>query len=180
MKIVAIVGMPGAGKSEVAGIFEKKGFTRIRFGDITDIEIAKRNLPLNETNERIVREQLRHENGMAAYAILNSPLIEKAAAKSNVVIDGLYSWEEYIYLKSKFGDNFRVLAVWSSPTTRYRRLASRKHRPLTCSEANTRDKAEIENVNKGGPIAMADFTIANESSLDDLVTQIDRIIREIE
>lgn len=180
MKILAIVGMPGAGKSEVAGVFEKKGFTRIRFGDITDIEVARRNLPLNEKNERIVREQLRQEHGMAAYAILNSPAIEKASQKSNVVIDGLYSWEEYLYLKSKFGDNFYVLAVWSAPKTRYQRLTDRKHRPLTNEEANARDKAEIENVNKGGPIAMADFTITNESSLEDLIIQTGQIIIKIQ
>ena len=180
MKIIAIVGMPGAGKSEVAGVFERKGYVRIRFGDITDVEVARRNLTLNEISERIVREQLRQEHGMAAYAVLNSPAIEKATEKSSVVIDGLYSWEEYLYLKSKFSENFRVLAVWSSPKTRYLRLTGRKHRPLTNEEANARDKAEIENINKGGPIAMADFTITNESSMDDLIKQTDQIIQKIE
>ena len=38
MKVVAIVGMAGAGKSEVAHAFESNGFTRIRFGDVTDEE----------------------------------------------------------------------------------------------------------------------------------------------
>jgi len=59
MKIVALVGMAGSGKSEVARYFEKNGYNRIRFGDITDIEVKKRGLPLNEANELIVREQLR-------------------------------------------------------------------------------------------------------------------------
>ncbi len=47
MKVVSIVGMAGAGKSEVAGVFEENGFIRIRFGDITDEEIRKRGLELN-------------------------------------------------------------------------------------------------------------------------------------
>ena len=59
MKVVAIVGMAGSGKSEVARQFEKTGYIRIRFGDITDEEVKKRGLPLNEENERQVREQLR-------------------------------------------------------------------------------------------------------------------------
>ena len=179
MKILAVVGMPGAGKSEVARVFEQSGYVRIRFGDITDEEVARRSLPLNEANERLVREQLRQEHGMAAYAILNLPKIEKTLPKANVVIDGLYSWEEYLFLKSKFSDNIYVVAVWASPKTRYRRLTGRNKRPLTIAEAAARDKAEIENVNKGGPIAMADFTITNESSLIDLTKQSQRIIAEI-
>lgn len=39
MKVISIVGMTGAGKSEVARLFEENGFTRIRFGDVTDEEI---------------------------------------------------------------------------------------------------------------------------------------------
>ncbi|MCR4393968.1 MAG: AAA family ATPase, partial [Dehalococcoidales bacterium] len=70
-KVVAIVGMAGSGKSEVAKILESKGFIRVRFGDITDQEIKKRGLALNEDNERHIREILRKELGMAAYAILN-------------------------------------------------------------------------------------------------------------
>ena len=87
MKIVALVGMAGSGKSEVARYFEKNGYVRIRFGDITDIEVKKRGLPLNEANERQVREQLRREHGMAAYAKLNLPRIDETLQKSNVVLD---------------------------------------------------------------------------------------------
>ncbi len=176
MKVISIVGMPGSGKSEVAGVFEKKGFSRVRFGDLTDEEIARRGLELNEKNERSIRELLREEHGMSAYARLNLPRIDSALERSDVVIDGLYSWEEYIFLKSHYGDDFYVVAVWASPGTRYSRLAGRPNRSLTLEEAAARDKAEIENINKGGPIAMADFTIANESSLGDLQGEAERII----
>jgi dephospho-CoA kinase len=176
MKIIAIVGMTGSGKSEVSRIFAEEGFTYIRFGDVTDNEITKRGLELNEANERHVREQLRRELGMAAYAKLNLPGIDAALKKSNVVIDGLYSWEEYLFLKENFGEYFIVVAVWSSPKTRYTRLMTRQVRGLTSEEASSRDKAEIENINKGGPIAMADFTVINESFMDDLETEVLRII----
>jgi dephospho-CoA kinase len=177
MRIVSIVGMAGAGKSEAAQVFEKKGFIRIRFGEITDQEIKKRRLELNEKNERSVRELLRKEHGMAAYAELNLPMIDIAVKQGqNVVIDGLYSWEEYVFLKSYYRDNLYLLAVWASPETRYARLTGRRDRPLTLKEAVSRDRAEIEKVNKGGPIAMADFTIINESSLDYLRKEAERII----
>ena len=176
MKVVSIVGMPGSGKSEVAGLFEEKGFVRIRFGDITDDEVNKRGLELNEKNERNIRESLRKEHGMAAYAQLNLPRIDSALKHSNVVIDGLYSWEEYTFLKNHYGEDFFTVAVWASPGTRYKRLASRSNRQLTREEAASRDRSEIENVSKGGPIAMADFAIINESSFEHLKKEVGRTI----
>jgi dephospho-CoA kinase len=178
-KVVAIVGMAGSGKSEVAKIFEQKGYSRIRFGDITDIEIRKRNLEVNEANERRFRELLRKELGMAAYAILNQPRIDTALQKSDVVADGLYSWEEYLSFKSYYSSQFFVVAVYSSPGTRYSRLTERILRPLTNQEAASRDKSEIENLNKGGPIAMADYTIVNENNLDYLKVQTELILEKL-
>ena len=179
MKVVSIVGMAGSGKSEVSRVFEQNSFTKIRFGDVTDEEVRKRGLELNEENERYIRELLRREQGMAAYAKLNLPAIDSALKRSGVVIDGLYSWEEYTFLKAHYGEGFSVVAVWASPKTRYARLTTRRNRPLTLEEAASRDKAEIENVSKGGPIAMADFTIINEASLDDLRKETRKIIARL-
>jgi dephospho-CoA kinase len=178
-KVVAIVGMAGSGKSEVARTFERHGFTRVRFGDVTDEEVKKRGLPLNEVNERHIRELLRKEHGMAAYAILNLPRIDAALKNSNVVVDGLYSWEEYVLLKDRYGDDFINVAVWASPETRYARLSKRSVRPLTHAEAASRDRTEIENTNKGGPIALADHTITNENSLSDLEKQANTLLASL-
>lgn len=176
MKVVFIVGMAGAGKSEVARVFGRHGFVTVRFGDVTDEDLKRRGLERNEENERKARESLREQHGMSAYAKLNLPRIDSALKHSDVVADGLYSWEEYIMLKEYYGEKSCVVAVWSSPATRYSRLAGRTVRPLTHEEAAGRDKAEIENVNKGGPIAMADFTIVNESSVEELRKETERII----
>ena len=175
-KVVSIVGMAGSGKSEVANIFEENGFKRVRFGDITDDEVRRRGLELNEENERYVRQQLREEHGMSAYAKLNLPGIDALLKSSDVVVDGLYSWEEYTLLKSRYGDDFHVVAVWASPEMRYNRLAKRQIRPLTVEEAASRDVAELENSNKGGPIAMADFAIINQSSLKDLERETKKVL----
>jgi dephospho-CoA kinase len=50
---------------------------------------------------------------------------------------------------------------------------------LTNQEATERDKTEIENINKGGPIALADYTIINESALPELKEQTQRIIERL-
>ena len=116
---------------------------------------------------------------MAAYAKLSLPGIDSALKHADVVIDGLYSWEEYLLLKDYYGDSFHVVAVYASPRTRHTRLSRRPERSLTPEEAASRDGAEIENVNKGGPIAMADFTIINESSLEDLRQEANGVISEL-
>jgi len=175
MKVVSVVGLTGSGKSEVAKLFSEKGFTTVRFGDITDEALKKLGLPLTEANERPVREHIRQEHGMAAYAKLSVPRIDAVLKSTNVVVDGLYSWEEYLYLKEHYGASFMVVGVWSSPQDRYKRLGTRKIRPLTPEEAAGRDRAEIENLNKGGPIAMADFTILNDADMGVLKKSVERI-----
>ncbi len=180
MKVVSIVGMAGAGKSEVARLFAQNGFTRIRFGDVTDEEVRRRDLELNEANERLVRELLRQEHGMSAYAQLNLPRIDSALKYSDIVIDGLYSWEEYTFLKDHYGDDLCLVAVWASPKTRYERLGQRSERRLTPQETFERDRTVIENLNNGGPIAMADFTVVNDLSFEKLTQQVESMIAEWE
>jgi len=185
-KIIAIVGMPGSGKSEVADYFVKKGFSYIRLGQITLDEIRRRGLEPGEKNERPIREGFRKKYGMAAFAILNFPKIDKI--KNNVIVDGLYSWEEYLAFKEKY-KNFVCLAVYASPKIRYERLSGRakkhgadpqmKFRSFSPNEAKSRDAAEIEKLNKGGPIVMADFTIINEGAKKELVENLDKIYRRI-
>lgn len=176
MRFIAVVGMAGAGKSEAARLFVQHGYHRIRFGELTMEEIKRRGLPINEANERLVRESLRKEHGPAAFAKLNFSKIDAALKHQDVVADGLYSWEELKLLREHYGDCLKVVAVWASPATRYGRLMSREIRPLTLEEATSRDAAEIEISNKGGPIAMADFTVLNEGDEKELQERVEDII----
>lgn len=177
--LIAIVGMPGSGKSVAADFFRSKGIPVLRFGDQTDIGLAEHNLVRNEKNERWYRELLRKELGMAAMAIKIEPRIEKVAQESkNIVLDGLYSWEEYKYLKEKY-PMLSLLCVYASPRVRHERLATRSVRPLSASEAVARDIAEIENLNKGGPIAIADVLVSNESSEEEYLKQLGSLYKDL-
>lgn len=161
-KLIAIVGMCGSGKGVACSKFESWGYQIIYFGQITLDEVEKRGLPPGEASERIVREQLRTEHGMAAYAILNVSRIRKALKQGNVVIDGLYSWDELLVLRKEF-PRLKVVCIHASPKIRKKRLAKREIRPLTAKEVDARDQAEIERSAKGGPIAVADFMVINEA-----------------
>ena len=177
-KIVAIVGMAGAGKSTATETFMKQEYECIHFGDVTMDEIKRRGLEVNEKNESMIRESLRKEMGMDAFAKLNEPKIRELVKKKNIVIDGLYSWQEYTYLKPKFPELI-VVAIYASPKTRHHRLGMRKVRPLTPEEAQKRDYAEIENLKKSDPIALADHTILNEGSHDNLETELKNLISRL-
>ncbi|MBN1152297.1 MAG: AAA family ATPase, partial [Dehalococcoidia bacterium] len=155
------------------------GLGYIHFGDVTQDELKRRRWPVSEANERIVREELRAVHGMAAYALLNLERIDTALESGSVVVDGLYSWEEYLVLKERFGDRLVVMAITASPATRQRRLATRPVRPLSPTEAAARDRAEIEKLNKGGPIAVADITLVNEGSLSELQSQAERALEAL-
>ncbi len=177
-KIVCLVGMCGSGKSVVSDELVKGGYHYVRFGQITHEIMKERRLPINEDNERAVREALRKEHGMGAYALLNLPKIEELLKKGNVVADGLYSWTEYKILKNHFTERMVVLAVLAPPSLRYQRLEHRsfdpsgKNRPLSSEKAQARDFSEIENIEKGGPIAMADYYILNTKGVEELKAEI--------
>lgn len=172
-KVVALVGMCGAGKSVVTEWFKKRGYGVVHFGDATMEEIARRGLEVNEQNEKSVREELRAKHGMAAFAVINITKIEQALSQGHVVLDGLYSWSEYKVLKEKFED-LQVLAIFTPRHLRYKRLAEREIRPLTPEQSRSRDHSEIDNIEKGGPIAMADFTVVNDGDVDYLHRQLEK------
>ncbi|MFH1315193.1 MAG: AAA family ATPase [Candidatus Uhrbacteria bacterium] len=188
-KLVAIVGMCGSGKSVLADALVEQGYGFLRFGQITLDEVKRRGLEPSEALEREIREGFRAEHGMAAFAILNIPKFDSLLEQGNVVGDGLYSWDEYKVLKDKYGDNLIVVAIYAPPEIRYARLEARssgaddpnlRNRGFTKDEAKSRDHAELENLAKGGPIAMADYTIVNDGTLEEYQVRIKEFIQKLD
>lgn len=176
---IAIVGLPGSGKTKASEYFLDHGFTILRFGDATDIGLRQLGLPLTEANERKYREEIRASLGMAAMAIKIEPRIHAAEKTSEAIaLDGMRSWEEYVYLKGKF-PGLTILSLYASPRNRYARLATRLIRPLTTEESRARDYSEIEQLNSGGPIAIADYVIKNEGSTEELTRELDYFLNTI-
>ncbi len=187
-KFIAIVGMPGSGKSVVADYLrEKYNFGFVRFGQITLDEVARRwgRGGVNEEHERMVREEFREKYGMEAFAILNLPKFEKVLNSNNLVGDGLYSWEEYKFLKNKYKDRLIVVAVVAGRELRHKRLSHRgkglddpklRFRSFSNEEAISRDYSQIENLHQGGPIAEADYYIINETTMEDVHRQTEEMI----
>lgn len=187
-KFIALVGMCGSGKSVVADALVERGYQFFRFGQITLDIIIEQGMEVNEKNERAIREGLRKEYGMGAYAVKNLPKIDTFLSMGNVVGDGLYSWAEWKILKEKYNDQLVIIAVYAPPKLRYARLSGRKqvgndkeirNRQLSADQAKSRDFSEIENLDKGGPIAMADYTLVNTGQVTELLSQLENVLAQL-
>ena len=179
-KIIAIVGMCGSGKSVASDYLESIGYKKIYFGGVTMEKLKENDMEVNPENEKYMREKLRSELGMAAYAKILLPRIEEYARDNDVVLDGLYSWDEYVVLKDKLGDKLTMVAIIADKNIRYDRLSIREIRPLTHEEALKRDIAEIENLAKGGPIVIADYYILNNFDKETYINNLKDILERIE
>ena len=164
-KIIAIVGMCGSGKSIASDILEQKGYSKVYFGGVTMDKLKEKNLEITPENEKIMREKLREDLGMGAFAKILLPQIEELHKTNNVVLDGLYSWDEYKILKEEFKD-LVVIAIVCDKKLRYDRISKRKERAFNKEEIIRRDVTEIENSAKGGPIAYADYYLLNNGSME--------------
>lgn len=179
-RALALVGMPGSGKSLCAAHLETRGYFQFRFGGIVVAEVHRRGWPLTPDTERTVREEFRHDDGMAAVAMRALPTLRAALAeRTSIIIDGLYSWSEYKLLQEDLDGGLVVVAVVAERAVRYGRLARRVERPLTAEEARRRDWQEIEFLEKGGPIAIADYTLINNGPSEALFADLDALIERL-
>ncbi|HET6622643.1 MAG TPA: AAA family ATPase [Candidatus Saccharimonadales bacterium] len=182
-KIIAIVGMPGSGKGTTVDHLEDSyHLPKVYFGGMVYDEVKRRGLDI-VMDERMVREDMRKQEGPAVLA-------KRAALKADemlddgaqaVVLDGLYSWSEDRYLREKYDDSIITIAIVNPKHIRYERVVARKdaHRPYTLEQIQLRDIEEIENIEKGGPIAFADYYLANAKNVDELKVQIDELMQQL-
>ncbi len=178
-KIIAIVGMCGSGKSIASDILEENGYEKVYFGGVTLDKLKEKQLEVNPESEKMMREKLREDLGMGAFAKILLPKIKELSLTKNVVLDGLYSWDEYKILSDELGKQLIVIAIVADKRIRYSRLEKREIRPLTKKEAKNRDLSEIENIAKAPPIAYADYYVFNNGTIDDYQKRLKEILREI-
>ena len=181
-KIIAFVGLAGSGKSSAVEYLSAKGYPKIYFGGILYDEMRAEGIDITPESQQKFREEIREREGkdfiVNRAAMQAHNLIE--AGQHRIIIDGLYTWTEYRILKREFPGELHVVAIVAPKRLRHRRLANRPERPFTEAEATQRDWSEIENLEKGGPIAIADHYIINDGNLDELHARIDDVVTAIE
>ena len=176
-KIIAIVGMCGSGKSIASGYLEEIGYKKVYFGGVTMEKLKEEGFEVTPDNEKMMREKLRSELGMGAYAMVLLPRIKELAKENNVVLDGLYSWDELKILQNEF--DMTTIAIVADKKLRYQRLSERIERPFNKEDAIKRDISEIENIAKAGPITYADYYIFNNGTINEFYERLKVILAQI-
>jgi len=180
LKIIAVLGMPGSGKSEAIEYLQRKyEWPKVYFGDVTFNEIEKRGLERTQANERLVREDLRNLHGEDHYAKEVVKMIDALGEVPIVLVESFYSAAEYRVFKERFGDAFVTVTIHARPSVRYSRLATRPDRPLSLQEAEERDWAQLTRLTQGTPIALADYIIVNQGTKEELQQELDQVVTQL-
>jgi predicted RNA binding protein with dsRBD fold (UPF0201 family)/adenylate kinase family enzyme len=126
MKVIAFVGMPGAGKTEASNVAREMGIPVVVMGDVLREEVKTRGLPPTDENIGSVAKQLRKEEGMDSIAKRCIPRIKAYEGKSDVVVvDGIRGIAEVETFKKEFDDNFTLVKVDAPFELRLERLKGR-------------------------------------------------------
>lgn len=179
VKIVAFVGLAGSGKSSAVDYLTEKHIPKIYFGGIIYKAMEEAGIAVTWESQQKFREEIREREGkdfVVKRAVQEARhLID--AGQRRIVLDGLYSWSEYKLLKHEFPGEMTVIAIVTPKHERKKRMAKRPERPMSSEEVDKRDWTEIENLEKGGPIAIADYFVHNDRDLDWLHEQLDEVLR---
>jgi len=177
--ILCLTGMPGAGKSTVAGFLKEKGFSSLTMGDAVRDEAKRLGLEPTDANLGKLMLGLREEYGQGAVANLILQQLERSKDNRNdIIIDGIRSVAEVEVLRK--AGHVKLLAIHASKETRFDHLTARgrSDAPSSSSEFAGRDKRELS-VGISEAIALADESLSNnELSLEQLKASACRIVDE--
>lgn len=181
---IGLTGRMGSGKGEVVKILEKMGFKYISLSDIVREEIARHMPPGREISRRETQDvgnRLRKEGGPG---ILGKRIRHKIESTDvdRWVIDGIRNPAEVLELRKLQG--FYLLGIQAPISTLLSRVKNRKRSTdledddvlITHMEREWGDGEPEDGQQVGKCMEMADYIIENVNSLDDLKTDVLKIL----
>lgn len=173
--LVGLTGTNGSGKGEVAAYLEKKGYPYFSLSDLIREELRKSEK--NVTRNTLIKmgNQMREKFG----ADILARLIMKRV-KDKAVIDSIRNPKEVEYLRKQ--NSFILLAIDAPVELRYERVKKRgrEESAVTLQEFIEKEEEEKTNSLKGQQLhncmKMADFTIFNDSSVEDLHKKLEEVL----
>ena len=176
IKLILLTGMPGSGKDTLSEELRKRGYKVVVMSEVLKEKYAKEALPGERLMDFAFRMRREHGRGVVAKMTL-----EKLSPQDRVVIiNGVRNWEEVETFR-RFGKAV-LIAIHSPPEERYRRLAERRRaEDMKYDDLRKRDFEELE-MGIGTVIALADYVIVNEGTLDEFIRRgvelVEKVIRD--
>jgi dephospho-CoA kinase len=172
---VALLGLPGSGKSTASTHFSLIGVPVFRFGGVIVGEVQARGLDVTPESEAMVRMELRAERGEAFLATLALEWLAEQWHEPVVALDGVYTPAERAVLHEGLDDRLVTIGVVTDRSARYERLAGRHDRPITRSQAEDRDRHEIRHLHKADELVMADHFVSNNGPAREMLDGVVRV-----
>jgi len=179
--IIGVAGRNGAGKGEFVDFLEARSFTVLSLSDAIRKELAARGL--EETRERMIEvgQEMRREAGPGALA---QRLIREFQPDRNYAIDSIRHPVEVEILRH-CGQDFHLVWIDAKLETRFERIKARGRSgdPTTIAElealeARERGSDDPNAQQLDAVQALATFTLANDSTLEDFHEQIQAWVRK--
>lgn len=179
--VIGLAGKFCSGKGSVAEyLVEKYGFKSSSFSDRIREEILSRGQEITRESLQEVAGQMRQQFGPE---VLAARTLEKVTSEGaqKAVIETLRSVEEVEYLRKT--PNFVLINVYSDPEVRLERMKARKREqdPQTLGEFIAAEERDLKKDGRSMEecIAMADNTIENNGTTEELHQKIDDLLQKI-
>ena len=178
--VIAVSGMPGSGKGSFIALYEKRGATVFRMGDMVRKEVETRKFSPDPENVGRVANKMREVHGPDIWArrtleTLQHFMNEHGKKRENkkpkerlIVIDGIRSMREVEFFKKRI-PGFHLVSIHTSPELRWKRMTARRRSDDFPEEElfRERDRRELD-WGIAEVIALSDEIISNNGSLGEL------------
>ncbi len=180
MKVVGVVGLNGSGKDEVVNYLNMRyGIPLFSVGDIVREIAACEGVEATRHNLDLISRRYFAEFGEGYFL---KQVVEKIHRNSDswkaVGISGIRSPHDIKIVEDAFGTDFVLVHVYiSDPRVRFERVRRRgsQRDNLTYEEFLKQDSTSEELFQIQEAINLADFSISNDGSLEDLHREIEKL-----
>lgn len=167
--VIAVSGLPAAGKGEFATILSNKSIPVVSMGDVVRAEVKRRGIPEEPSVFGQVATEMRAEFGDDIIAQRLVQTVDGLLENNPMVlIEGLRGTAEREVFSNHWGANFLIVAITASLELRFKRVQSRgRTEDGTLDDLLARDEREkgwgLEEI-----ISDADKIFPNEANLETL------------
>ena len=179
MKVIGAVGDIGSGKDEVLKYLrDRYGVPYISTGDIVRQMAQQEGVVGTRENLEAISKRCFTEIGRGCFVRMAGQEIQKRGWKV-AGISGVRSPEDVAVMKEMFGGSFILVRVEiNDPKIRFERVRLRGERrdPLSWESFQEQDRNEEREFQINSAEAMADYSVDNSGTLEDLHRQLDEMV----